>query len=306
MPIPPLSAIRVFEAAARNLSFTRAAEELGMTQAGVSYQIKLLEGRLGAALFLRKPKGLALTDLGIRLAGPTGEAFAQLRDIWTPETEGVQGRLNISTLPAFGGNWLAQRLGRFQIAHPDLAVRLDSSDRLVDFAREDFDVVIRYGNGDWPGLTAHHLMAVEYTPMMSPGFLRDNRITRPADLLRVPLLDVDDPNWTLWLREAGLQDGPPDQPRRSLGTQIFEARAAMAGQGVALLTPRFFRFELATGALVQPFEQVTTGTRAYYLAYPTARRNRPAIRAFRCFLMEEVAQCGMGGRAEPARPVPEN
>ncbi|WP_134724850.1 LysR substrate-binding domain-containing protein [Paracoccus luteus] len=286
--LPPLAAVRVFESAARHLSFTAAAAELGMTQAGVSYQIRLLEERLGGALFLRRPR-LALTDQGARLAAPTQAAFAQLRDAWhqTP----AQETLSITTLPTFATNWLSQRLGLFQLHNPGLAVRLDSSERIVDFAREDFDVAIRYGGGDWPGLESHHLFDITLTPMLSPALLAQHGpLARPADIVPLPWLDPTDPCWAQWLAAAGVAHAPcPPRPGLTLGTQIHEARAAMAGTGVAMLTPRFFRTELATGALVQPFDIVARNGKAYWLAYPPARRNRPVIRRLRRFLAEQVA-----------------
>lgn len=290
MDLHPLSAIRVFEAASRHLSFTRAAEELGMTQAGVSYQIKLLEERLGGTLFLRKPRGLELTSLGARLAKPTTTAFDMLREAFSAATT-HQETLSISTLQTFAGNWLSQRIGRFQMGHPDLAVRIDVTDRVVDFVREDIDVAIRHGHGDWPDLVAHKLFDFECAAMMSPALLdKWGPLTEPDQIVPIPWVDPADPNWRLWLNAAGARPfvwGPIRKAVR-LGTQIHEARAAVAGEGVALLTPRFFRFELATGALVQPFDKVATDGTAYWLVYPPARRNRPAIRAFRRFLMDEV------------------
>lgn len=290
MDLHPLSAIRVFEAATRHLSFTRAAEELGMTQAGVSYQIRLLEERLGSTLFLRKPRGLELTALGARLAKPTQTAFDILRETYA-DSATQQETLSISALQTFAGNWLSQRIGRFQMSQPDLAVRIDVTDRMVDFAREDIDVAIRHGRGDWPGLTAHKLFDFECAPMMSPATLEEwGPLTEPDQIVPIPWVDPADPNWRLWLSASGARPfvwGPIRKAVR-LGTQIHEARAAVAGEGVALLTPRFFRFELATGTLVQPFDKVATDGTAYWLVYPPARRNRPAIRAFRRFLTDEV------------------
>lgn len=288
--IPPLAALRVFESVARHMSFTTAARDLGMTQAGVSYQIRLLEDRLGGLLFLRKPRGIELTALGARLARPTHEAFDLLRAAFAP----VQGTetLAISTLATLAGNWLSQRLGRFQMENPAIAVRLETSDHLVDFAREDVDVAIRMGDGDWPGLTAQRLFPFDFTPMLSPALAeRHGPLTDPAQIVPLPWIDRNDPAWGIWLAAAGarLSCTDPPRPGLTLGTQIHEARAAMAGEGVALLTPRFFRFELATGALVQPFDITATDGKAYWLVYPPARRNRPAIRAFRRFLMAEVA-----------------
>ncbi len=290
MSIPPLTALRAFEAVARHLSFTRAAEELGMTQAAVSYQIRLLEERLGTPLFLRKPREIVLTETGALFARPTINAFDMLRETYADPSADSVSTLSISTVPTFAGAWLSQRLGKFQMNHPNLAVRLETSDNLVDFGREDVSVAIRAGTGDWPGLTAHFLMDVEYTPMLSPELAKKHALREPADLLKLPLLDAVDPNWAVWMAEAGV-DYPECPPRAglTLSTDLHEARAALAGYGVALLTPRFFRFELATGSLIQPFAQVSRNGRGYWLVYPQGRRNRPAIRKFRAFLLDEIA-----------------
>lgn len=294
--LPSLAALRVFESVARQLSFTAAARDLGMTQAGVSYQIRLLEERLGGALFLRKPRGIELTALGGRLAGPTREAFDLLRAAYAPPAEADS--LSISTLPTMAGNWLSQRLGRFQADNPNLSVRMEASDHLVDFAREDIDVAIRLGEGDWPGLTAQKLFTVDFTPMLSPALIAQHGpLSDPAQIVPLPWIASNDPGWNLWLAAAGVsrECSCPPRPALLLGTQIHEARLAMAGNGVALLTPRFFRFELATGALVQPFQTTATDGKAYWLVHPPARRNRPAIRAFRRFLLSEVAADGEAG-----------
>lgn len=288
MPIPPLAAIRVFEAVARHLSFTRAAAELGMTQAAVSYQIKVLEERLGGAVFLRRTRAIELTRLGSELALPTTEAFSILRNAFEM-TEGKATELSISSLASLSANWLSQRLVRFQREHPNIVVRLDTSDRNVDFAREDFDAAIRFGKGKWPGLEAHWLMDFSFAPMLSPKLMQEAAIQSPADLLRLPILDSLNPDWACWML-AECVDCPTivPIPGIALGTQINEGRAAMAGQGVALLTPRFFKIELETGALVQPFPRIGTNGNAYWLVYPDGSRNRPAIRQFRRFLLDEI------------------
>ncbi|MDT1061435.1 LysR substrate-binding domain-containing protein [Paracoccus sp. CPCC 101403] len=290
MSIPPLAALRAFEAVARHLSFTRAAEELGMTQAAVSYQIRLLEERLGVPLFLRKTREISLTETGTLFARPTIDAFDMLRETFADPAADAVSTLSISTVPTFAGAWLSQRLGKFQMSNPNLAVRLETSDNIVDFGREDISVAIRSGQGDWPGLTSHFLMNVEYTPMLTPEMAKKHDLREPADLLRMPLLDASDENWGVWMAEAGLEY--PECPPRAgltLSTDLHEARAALAGYGVALLTPRFFRFELATGSLIQPFPQVSQNGRGYWLVYPQGRRNRPAIRKFRAFLLDEIS-----------------
>ena len=290
MSIPPLAALRAFEAVARHLSFTRAAEELGMTQAAVSYQIRLLEERLGTPLFLRKPREVVLTETGALFARPTVDAFEILREAYADPSADSVSTLSISTVPTFAGAWLSPRLGKFQMNNPDLAVRLETSDNLVDFAREDISVAIRAGNGNWTGLTAQRLMDVEYAPMLSPELAKKHDLREPADLLKLPLLDRGDRNWAVWMRQAGVdfQETAP-KPGLTLTTDLHEARAALAGYGVALLTPRFFRFELATGGLIQPFPLVARNGRSYFLVYPPGRRNRPAIRKFRAFLLDEIA-----------------
>lgn len=289
MSLPPLAALRVFEAVARQMSFTHAADELGMTQAGVSYQIRILEERLGGSLFLRRPRGIELTELGRRLAEPTTEAFDLLRDTYA-EPEGASAGFTITTFQTFAALWLSERLGRFQTTHPELEVRLDVSDTLADFAREDFDVAIRHGAGKWPGVISVHLFDVEFTPLISGSLATRHNLREPADLLQLPLLDSEDQNWINWMQVAGLRcPKVPHNLRLRLGAQLHEARSAMAGHGVALLTPRFFKAELASGLLVQPFPILARSGLAYWLAYPQARRNRPAIRKFRAFLLDEIA-----------------
>lgn len=287
MQLPPLAAIRVFEAAARHLSFTKAADELGITQAGVSYQIKLLEDRLGAPLFLRRPRALKLTELGTRLAAPTTQAFDILRNAYA-DPAGRASTLSITTPLTLSGNWLAERLGRFQMDNPELTLRLDASDRVIDFNRDDFDLALRNGKGDWLGLVQHRLFDFDFTPMLSPQLLAGRVLGDPAELLDLPWIELQHASWALWMEKAGVTTDRCRPKTPGLGTQIHEARAAIAGQGVAMLTPRFFRYELATGSLIQPFPMTATNGTSYWLVYPEARRNRPSIRAFRKFLLAEA------------------
>lgn len=288
--LPPLAAIRCFEAAARLQSFTRAAAELGMTQAGVSMQIKHLEERLGAPLFLRGARGVTLTEAGRRVAPGVSEAFAGLRAAFADLRDGAEGVLSITATPTIASNWLAPRLGAFQIAHPGIAVRLDVSGRMVDFAREEVDVGIRMGDGRWPGLEAHRLMASDYTPMVSPKLLaRTGPLARPADLLELPLIDPTDPWWMSWFAAAGVE--APDLSRRTemrVGTQNLAAPGALAGHGAAILTPAFYRDELADGRLVQPFPLVCGDDHDHWLVYPATRRRAPKIRAFRDWLLAAI------------------
>lgn len=289
--MPPLTAIRAFEAAARHLSFTRAAAELGMTQAAVSYQIRLLEERVGVPLFLRQPRQVALTEAGARFAPKVTEAFALIGEAYAEVRNRAEGTLVISAIQTFASNWLARYLGSFQMACPALAVRLEVTSHLVDFSREEVDVGIRSGGGKWPGLISHKLFPAGFTPMLSPKLAASiGGLKEPADLLRLPIVDQTDPWWLQWFEMAGVDPGDfGKRPGISLGSQAFEANAAMAGQGAAILTPALFTAELADGRLIQPFELVGDDGHSYWLVYPEGRRNTPKIRAFREWLLGVVA-----------------
>ncbi len=290
--LPPLAALRVFEAAARHCNFTRAAEELGMTQAAVSYQIKLLEERSGGPLFLRKARQVELTELGRRLAGPVTEAFDLIRGAFSSVRQEAQGVLVINCGATFAARWLAQRIGTFQLQHPELAVRFDVSHRQVDFARETVDVTIRAGLGNWPGLAAHMIKPAPFTPMLSPRLAASiGGVREPADLLKLKIIDPSDPWWRVWFTSAGLENVALDARSRSqMGAQVLEAQAAVAGQGVAILTPDFYREELERGLLVQPFDLVASNGESYWLVYPEGRRNNRKIRAFRDWIIKVAGE----------------
>ncbi len=290
--LPPLAAVRVFEAAARHGSFTAAAGELGMTQAAVSYQIKLLEERLGVALFRRERRRAILTEPGRRAAARLSSAFDTIDAAFAELRQEDETVLTVSTSNTFANTWLAWRLGGFQLAHPDMAVRLLTSDALTDFAADDIDVAIRSGEGGWEGLAQYDLVPIDFTPMCSPGFLAAHGpLASPADLLDATQISPHDPWWPYWLREAGI-DAPdgPGRPGVRLDSQAHEGHAAIAGQGVAMLTPFFWRNDLAEGRLVRPFAQVSTRGYAYWLVYPEQRRLVPKVRRFRDWLLAEVAK----------------
>jgi LysR family glycine cleavage system transcriptional activator len=297
--LPPLSAVRVFEAAARHQNFTQAAAELGMTQAAVSYQVKLLEERLGAPLFLRSKRRVTLTEAGRRLAPVLTDAFDRIAEGVADLVEEDEGVLTISTTPTFAINWLAPRLGAFQVERPELAVRLQTTNLLVDFARDEADLAVRMGSGDWPGLRAHFLFYLHSTPLCSPQLLESHALRVPADVLRVPRLSPHDDWWEQWLAAAGVvvPEGAREGGLR-LDSQVAEGQAAMAGLGLSMLTPLFWRAELASGRLVQPFDLVTSEGRAIWLVYPEHKRGRAKIRAFREWLLREVAVEAARGPAE--------
>jgi LysR family glycine cleavage system transcriptional activator len=285
--LPPLTAVRAFEAVARHLSFTKAAEELGMTQAAVSYQIKLLEERVGAQLFLRRPRQIALSEVGARLAPEVSKAFSTLRQAFAEVNNGSGGMLSISAVPTFASQWLAANLGLFQIGHPDIAVRIESSPVIIDFAGAEIDVAIRSVKAVKTGLIAHQLTKVEYTPMVHPRLIDDYKVREPKDLLRVPQITPDDPWVAAWFKKAGVKSLPPiDKPFARLGFQSMEAAAVMAGRGVAMLTPQFYPDEIRAGRMEQPFDLVGWDGDYYFLVYPEARRNAPKIRAFRDWIVQ--------------------
>lgn len=280
--LPPLTAMRAFETVARHLSFTKAAAELGMTQAAVSYQIRILEERVGAPLFLRKPRQIALSETGARLAPEMARAFDILRNAFADSLGRVEGMLGISSVPTFASHWLAANIGLFQLAHPEIAVRLESDQRIVDFSTEEFDVGIRATTRLPAGLVAHELLRAEFAPMLSPKLVEEYQVREPRDLLRVPQITPDDPWLCKWLGLAGVpSDSMPVPPFSRLGSQGLEAAAAIAGRGVAMLTPPFYAAEVAERRLVQPFGLTGWDGHAYYLVYPEARRNSSKIKAFR-------------------------
>ncbi|MEM7319995.1 MAG: LysR substrate-binding domain-containing protein, partial [Pseudomonadota bacterium] len=213
------------------------------------------------------------------------EAFEQLRVAYAPAGPETQSTLTISTTPSFASNWLAAHIGHFQLAHPDLAVRVEANPTNVAFDREEVDVAIRYGRGDWPGLTAHRLMATEFTPMLSPALLAEiGEVSTPGALLSLRRINPADGWWRIWFSEAGIPLDKVDTPVSHLSSQTEEAQAAMAGHGLAILSPGFFRHELETGRLVQPFDQISSDGAGHWLVYQTSRRTLPKIKVFRSWI----------------------
>ncbi len=288
-PLPPLAAIRVFEAAARLKSFTRAAEELGITQAAVSYQIKELEARLGTAMFRRLPREVALTSAGERLSRAASDAVALLRAAIDDITESAEGVLSVTTLPSFAALWLAPRIGAFQVAHPRIAVRLDTTGRMVDLTREGMDVGIRTGTGEWPGLKADFLFPDAFVPLCSPDYLEKiGGLERPQALREATLIG-DPAEWSKWFSAAAVEhpEGGAQTAFRA-DTQQFEVSSAMTGRGVALGSPILFGPDIASGRLVAPFDIPVAFAGGYWLAYAEGRLRSPKITAFRSWLLEAV------------------
>ena len=302
--LPPLNALRAFEAAARHLSFTRAASELHVTQTAISHQIRALEERLGVRLFRRLPRGLLLTEEAQRYLPPIRDAFDQIA-LATERltTVGASTTLTVSVLPSFATKWLVPRLGRFRAAHPDLDLRISASSQLVDFARDDVDVGIRMGRGVYPGLRVERLLGESLVPVCSPQLLEGAPpLRRPEDLRHHLLLhDEDYAGWELWLGLAGV-DGV-DARRGPIFTDSgMVVQAAAEGQGVALARRLLAAGDLAAGRLMQPFDVSIPHDLAYYLVCPEATAEQPKIAAFRSWLMAEAVSEG-DAPAESARPV---
>jgi len=292
-PLPPLAAIRVFEAAARHENYSRAAEELALTQAGVSYQIKLLEERLGAPLFVRRGRGVALTELGRRIAPRATEAFAILGDAFSAARAENESVLNVTVSGTFATNWLAARIGDFNIARPELAVRLDVTDRLVDMTASEFDIAIRGTQTPprTPGLVSEFLVHQMVTPMATPEFLGRHPVRSRGDLLDVPRISPSDEWWDLWF---GLFDDLAYESARPKGllfdSQVLDGNAALASHGVAVLSPLMFRREIATGMLVQIFPEMADDHRCFWLVYPEHKRRLTKVRMFREWLMRSLRE----------------
>jgi LysR family glycine cleavage system transcriptional activator len=282
----PLNGLRVFESAARHMSFTKAGDELGLTQTAVSYQIKLLEATLGEPLFLRRPRQVSLTGAGERLAPRITEAFAIMDDAIAGLKETADGTLVIHSTATFAARWLARHLGTFQFENPGMAVRLETSQEVIDFAKTEADVAIRTGTGNWPGLKSHFLMKSHFTPMLSPELAATiGGVKTPADLLKLRIIDPEDSWWPIWFAAAGMPDVDlSGRPSTKFGAQSVEAAAAVAGQGVAILRPEFYTDDVMLGRLIQPLETLAHDGSDYWLAYPGSRRNARKIRAFREFL----------------------
>lgn len=294
--LPPLNALRAFEAAARHLSFTKAANELNVTQAAISHQVKALEESLGIVLFKRLNRALLLTEAGQAYLPALREAF-DLIDAATRglQDRGMEGALKITALPSFAGKWLLPRLHRFRERYPEIDVLVSAKDSLIDFTTADVDMGIRYGGGVYDGLTCDFLLPDAYAPLCSPQLLEGPQaLRRPEDLRHAVLLhDEVDPGygWPGWLQRAGVED---IDPRRGPGfsDSSMVIAAAIAGQGVCLGRMSLAVDDIRAGRLVMPFGPVMESKYANYVVAPKARSSWPKVAAFRQWLLEEAAASG--------------
>jgi len=284
--------MRAFEAAARHLSFTRAADELNVTQAAISHQVKALEQDLGMPLFERLNRALHLTKAGQTLYPAVTEALDILATaVDRLHRDDRSGELTVTTTDSFAATWLVPRLGRFRKAFPQIDVRIATADESVDFARANVDLAIRYGTGEWPDLSVERLMTEEIFPVCAPSLLRDGPpLEKPADLKHHTLLQDDMRiDWRMWLMAAGETDVPTGRgPIYQHSNLVLQA--AEQGDGVALARSVLVADALSSGRLVKPFDVTLPARFAYYVVCPRADRDRPKVKAFREWLFDEIGQ----------------
>ena len=294
--LPPLNALRAFEAAARHLNFSRAADELSVTPGAVSQQIQNLEDYVGASLFKRTPRGLLLTDAAQTALPSLREAFDRLAEAASLLTAAVDGRrLTLTAAPSFAAKWLVPRLGRFEEAHPQVDVWLSADMDLVDFGAGEVDLAIRYGAGPYPGLESVRLMNETVMPVMSPDLMAANPLNDPRDLARHVLLhdgspDADDscPDWLMWLAARGVKGVDGNRgPRFNQSSLVIEA--AVGGRGVALAKRTLAQDDLDAGRLIVPMPITTSVDFAYYVVHPKAKGRLPQVKAFVSWIAAEAA-----------------
>jgi LysR family glycine cleavage system transcriptional activator len=285
--LPPLSALRPLEAAARLESFSRAAEELHLTHGAVSRQVRALEEHLGADLFTRHGKRVALT--------PTGRAFAErvraaLEEIARAADEAGgkrDNRLTVSVLPSFASRWLMPRLIRFMDANPGVEVNVIASTALANFAAEEVDVAIRFGRGPWPPLVCEHFLDDEYFPVASPRIHRGKLPKEPKDLANFRMIREDRDYWQEWLRAANVDlEVPPTGPLFNDST--YSLQAAARGEGIALARRSIVNEDLERGTLVKLFDVTVASRESYWFVSPKPLAEAPRVKAFREWVKAEL------------------
>ena len=289
--LPVLNALKSFEAAARHESFTRAAEELFVTQGAVSHQVKALEAELGIKLFNRERQRLKITAAGAEYLAVIRDAFDRIA-VGTERLMQRQnaGALTISTSPDFAAKWLVHRIGRFSETHPDIELKVSAAMHHVDFAREEVDLAVRHGDGNWAGLHVERLVAEHLFPVCAPKFLKGRqRLTKPADVLKFPLLHLETRNdWAAWLDAAGVPDTRTSHgPIMNRASMLIDAAAG--GQGIALARTTLAAWDLLNGRLVRPFAEMLRLSKAYWIVCPKATAMVPKVKRTREWLLAEAA-----------------
>jgi LysR family glycine cleavage system transcriptional activator len=295
--IPPMPALRAFEAAARTGSLTKAAQTLNVTHGAISHQIKALEDIVGVPLIERAGRGIRVTDDGQRLAARLRAALADIADAVREAGERNDPRqMRVSVTPSFAARWLLPRLGKFIARHRDVDLDVRSSNALVDFRRDDTDIAIRYGFGGWPDVHAEQILSDTYFPVCSPGL--SPRLPRvPADLARCTLLRSDDEWWKPWFDAVGL-DWPEPTRGPIFNDSALMLQAAVEGQGVALARTSLLGNDVKNGLLVRLFDIDVPAPRRYYLVYPPRLAGSPKLALFRAWLEDEIGADRQARRAQ--------
>ena len=299
--VPPMQALRAFDATARTGSLTRAAESLHLTHGAVSHQINALEDELGVKLIERSGRGVRLTDEGERFAARVRAALAELTDaVREIRTRSNPRQLRLSTLPSFAARWLLPRIARFFKAHPDIDLEIRSSNAIVDFRRDDVDIAIRHGLGQWPGTIAEHLLDDLQFPVCSPRLANGKLPKRPADLAKFTLLRGEGEQWKPWFEAAGLDWPEPTRgPMYSDSSHMLQA--AIERQGIAIARSSLLADDLKNGVLVKLFDIELPNPRQYYLVYPPRMKDSPKLDAFRQWLADELHRNRPGASRPRAR-----
>ncbi|MEO8753352.1 MAG: transcriptional regulator GcvA [Casimicrobiaceae bacterium] len=301
--LPPMQALRAFEAAARELSLTRAAQSLNLTHGAISHQIKALESDLGVRLVARAGRGIRLTDEGVRFAQRVRGALTELSEAVRELADRSNPRqLRISVTPSFAARWLLPRLASFAAAHPDLDLDVRASNLNVDFQRDDAEMAVRYGFGSWEGVISEPLLDERSFPVCSPRFAHGRLPKQPADLARHTLLRTDDEFWQPWFAAAGL---PWPEPERGpiFNDTAHVMQAAVEGHGIALARTSLLGNDLRNGLLVRLFDIEVPSPRKYFLVYPPRLDGTPKLALFRQWLRDEIAR-DSGAVSRKAKALP--
>ena len=290
--LPPLNALRVFDSAARHLSFTKAAEELFVTQAAVSHQIKTLEEFLGLKLFRRRNRSLLLTEEGQSYYLDIKEIFSSINEATRKLlARSAKGALTVSLSPSFAIQWLVPRLSGFNQAYPGIDVRIQAVDREEDKLADDVDVAIFYGRGNWTGLRTDRLYAEYLIPVCAPSLLTGEKpLKTPSDLIYHTLLhDTSRRDWQAYVRQLEIQNQINVQQGPIFSHSSMVIQAAVHGQGVALVNNVMARSEIESGRLVRPFQDVLVSKNAFYLVCQDSQAELGKIAAFRQWILSQAA-----------------
>ena len=288
--LPPLNSLKCFEAAGRLLSFTGAARELNVTQAAISHQIKVIEEYLGVSLFERYPRRLALTEQGKTLLPEVIEAFDRVSAaIGMLSKDHYSNMISVRLAPSFAAKWLSPRLKYFWLQYPEIDLCLFHAHAAVDFEREEIDIAVTYGKGDWSGVVADKLLSLDFFPVCSPAFLRNDKPLTSIDNLHYYTLlhDANYECWRDWLKLAGLNDIQADKGTIIDDTNVL-IQAALDGQGIALGSTTFVEDHLESGRLVRPFDVILENEFSYYVVCPESHLKNPAVLAFKEWLLSLV------------------